>query len=223
LPSRGRRRQPEKKRESRSEHLEQWVPKTRLGKMIQEGKISSIEEVFQAGLQVRESQIIDALIPDLQEEVININLVQKQTDAGEKSRFKAVVAVGNRDGYIGLGSGKASQVRNAIEKAATDARLKIVPVRRGCGSWECGCGRPHSVPFQIEGKTGGVRVVFVPGPRGLGLVASEVSKVILGLAGVKDCWTRSYGSTRTIPSFAYAVFDALKQTYGLITPTDWVK
>lgn len=222
MSSRGRRRQSEK-RESRSEHLEQWVPKTRLGKMIQEGKISSIEEVFQAGLQVRESQIIDALIPDLQEEVININLVQKQTDAGEKSRFKAVVAVGNRDGYIGLGSGKASQVRNAIEKAATDARLKIVPVRRGCGSWECGCGRPHSVPFQIEGKTGGVRVVFVPGPRGLGLVASEVSKVILGLAGVKDCWTRSYGSTRTIPSFAYAVFDALKQTYGLITPTDWVK
>jgi small subunit ribosomal protein S5 len=57
----------------------------------------------------------------------------------------------------------------------------------------------------------------------LGLVASEVAKVILGLAGIKDCWTRSYGSTRTIPSFAYAVFDALKQTYSLIVPTDWVK
>lgn len=218
---RGRRR--DRPREKSSERMEQWVPKTRLGKMIQEGRITSIEEVFVAGLQVRESQIVDALIPDLQEEVININLVQKQTDAGEKSRFKAIVAVGNRDGYIGLGSGKASQVRNAIEKAATDARLKIVPVRRGCGSWECGCGRPHSIPFQIEGKTGGVRVIFVPGPRGLGIVASEVSKVILGLAGVKDCWTRTYGSTRTIPSFAYAVFDALKQTYGLITPTDWVR
>jgi small subunit ribosomal protein S5 len=191
--------------------------------MIQEGRITSIEEVFMAGLKMREAQIADALIPDLQEEVININLVQKQTDAGEKSRFKAVVAVGNRDGYIGLGLGKASQVRNAIEKAATDARLNIVPVRRGCGSWECGCGRPHSIPFQVEGKTGGVRVVFVPGPRGLGLVASEVSKVILGLAGIKDCWTRSYGSTRTILSFAYAVFDALKETYTLITPTDWVK
>ena len=221
---RGRRRDRgrDRARES-SERIEQWVPRTRLGKMIQEGRITSIEEVFMAGLQVRESQIVDALIPDLQEEVININLVQKQTDAGEKSRFKAIVAVGNRDGYIGLGSGKASQVRNAIEKAAIDARLKIVPVRRGCGSWECGCGRPHSIPFQIEGKTGGVRVIFVPGPRGLGIVASEVSKVILGLAGVKDCWTRSYGSTRTIPSFAYAVFDALKETYGLITPTDWVK
>jgi len=220
---RGRRRRDNRSRRQSSESVEEWVPRTRLGKMIQEGKITSIEEVFTAGLQMREPQIVDALVPDLQEEVININLVQKQTDAGEKSRFKAIVAVGNRDGYIGLGSGKASQVRNAIEKAAADARLKIVPVRRGCGSWECGCGRLHSIPFQVEGKTGGVRVIFVPGPRGLGLVASEVSKVILGLAGIKDCWTRSYGSTRTIPSFAYAVFDALKQTYSLIVPTDWVK
>ena len=224
MKSRDRRR--DRRRDSRresSQALEQWVPRTRLGKMIQEGRVTSIDEVFVGGLPVKEPQIIDALLPDLQEEVININLVQKQTDAGEKSRFRAIVAVGNRDGYIGLGSGKASQVRNAIEKAAGDARLKIVPVRRGCGSWECGCGKNHSIPFQVEGKTGGVRVVILPGPRGLGLVASEVSKVILGLAGVKDCWTRSFGSTRTVPSFAYAVFDALKQTYSLITPTDWVK
>jgi small subunit ribosomal protein S5 len=207
----------------KSEALEQWVPRTRLGKMIQEGRITSIEEVFAGGYQVREPQIVDVLLPELEEEVININLVQKQTDAGEKSRFKAIVAVGNRDGYIGLGSGKASQVRTAIEKAADEARLNITPIRRGCGSWECGCGKPHSVPFQVDGKCGGVKVVIVPGPRGLGLVASEVSKVILGLAGIKDCWTRSYGSTRTVPSFAYAVFDALKKTYSLITPMDWVK
>ena len=205
-----------------SQSLEQWVPRTRLGKMIQEGRITSIEEVFTGGYQLREPQVVDALLPDLQEEVINVNLVQKQTDAGEKSRFKAIVAVGNRDGYIGMGSGKASQVRNAIEKAAADARLKIVPVRRGCGSWECGCGKPHSIAYKIEGKCGSVRIEFIPGPRGLGLVASEVAKVILGLAGVKDCWTRSFGSTRTVPSFAYAVFDALKETYSLITPTDWV-
>jgi len=211
----------ERRREPESN--EPWVPRTRLGKMIQEGRITSMEEIFMGGLLIKESQIVDALLPDLQEEVININLVQKQTDAGEKSRFKAIVAVGNRDGYIGLGSGKASQVRTAIEKAAADARLKIVPVRRGCGSWECGCGKPHSIPFQVEGKTGSVKIVIVPGPRGLGLVASEIAKVILGLAGIKDAWTRSYGSTRTVPSFAHAIFDALKQTYSLITPTDWVK
>ena len=214
------RRRPDRRRQ---EELEQWIPKTRLGKMITEGKVASIEEIFMEGLRIREPQIVDALLPDLQEEVININLVQKQTDAGEKSRFKAVVAVGNRDGYIGLGSGKAKQVRTAIEKAAVNARLNVVPVRRGCGSWECGCGRPHSVQFRIEGKCGGVRIVFIPSPRGLGIVASEAAKVILGLAGVKDCWTRSYGSTRTVPSFAYAVFDALKNTYSLVTPVDWVR
>jgi small subunit ribosomal protein S5 len=191
--------------------------------MIQEGRINSVEEIFMEGLKIREPEIVDTLLPDLQEEVININLVQKQTDAGEKSRFKAIVAVGNRDGYIGLGGGKASQVRTAIEKAAANARLNIVFVRRGCGSWECGCGQRHSLPFQIEGKCGGVRFVLVPGPRGLGLVAGEVAKVILGLAGVKDCWTRSFGATRTIPSFACAVFDALKRTYKLVTPQDWVR
>jgi len=141
----------------------------------------------------------------------------------EKSRFKAIVAVGNKDGYVGLGNGKAGQVRNAIEKAAANARLNIVPIKRGCGSWECGCGQQHSVPFQVEGKCGGVRVMIIPGPRGLGLVSSEVAKVIFGLAGVKDLWMRSFGSTRTVPSYAMAIFDGLRKTYNLITTADWVK
>jgi small subunit ribosomal protein S5 len=207
---------------SNNEKFETWMPRTKLGKMILEGKISSIEELFMEGLKIRESEIVDVLLPDLQEEVINIGLVQKQTDAGEKSQFRAIVVVGNRDGYVGLGSGKARQVRSAIEKAAVDARLNITPVRRGCGSWECGCGKHHSMPFQVQGECGGVEIVLIPGPRGLGIVASEAAKVILGLAGVKDCWTKSYGSTRTVPSFAFAVFDALKKTYLLVTPGDWV-
>jgi len=202
---------------------EEWKPRTKLGKMILEGQVSSIEEIFTEGLKIREPQIVDVLIPEIQEEVININLVQKQTDAGEKSRFKAIVAVGNRDGYAGLGSAKARQVRSAIEKAAMDARLNITLIRRGCGSWECACGKPHSLPFEVRGKCGGVEIILVPAPRGLGIIASEVAKIILGLAGVKDCWTRSYGSTRTIPSFAYAVFDALRKTYSLVTPEEWVR
>ena len=208
---------------SRDEKVEGWMPRTRLGKMILESQISSIEEVFAEGLKIREPEIVDVLLPDLQEEVINISLVQKQTDAGEKSRFRAIVVVGNRDGYVGLGSGKAGQVRTAIEKAAIDARLNITPIRRGCGSWECGCGKPHSLPFQVRGRCGGVEIVLIPGPRGLGLVANEAAKIILGLAGIKDCWTRSYGSTRTVPSFAYAIFDALRKTYSLVTPKDWVR
>jgi len=205
------------------ERLQEWKPRTKLGKLILEGRISSIEEVFTEGLKIREPEIVDVLLPDLQEEVLNINLVQKQTDAGEKSRFKSIVAVGNRDGYVGLGSGKARQVRTAIEKGAMDARLNITLVRRGCGSWECACGKPHSLPFLVQGRCGGVDISLIPGPRGLGIVASETAKIILGLAGVKDCWTRSYGSTRTVPSFAYAVFDALQKTYRLITPEEWIK
>ena len=208
---------------SGEEKVEGWMPRTRLGKMINEGQISSMEEVFTEGLKIREPEIVDVLLPGIQEEVINISLVQKQTDAGEKSQFRAIVVVGNRDGYVGLGSGKAKQVRTAIQKAAIDARLNITPVRRGCGSWECGCGKPHSLPFQALGRCGGVEIMLIPGPRGLGLVANEAAKIILGLAGVKDCWTRSYGSTRTVPSFAYAVFDALRKTYSLVTPKDWVR
>ena len=207
---------------SSNEKLETWVPRTKLGKMILDGQISSMEELFMEGLKIREPEIVDTLLPNIQEEVINIGLVQKQSDAGEKSQFRAIVVVGNRDGYIGLGSGKGKQVRSAIEKGAVDARLNITPVRRGCGSWECGCGKYHSLPFQVQGDCGGVEIVLIPGPRGLGLVASEPAKIILGLAGVKDCWTNSYGSTRTVPSFAFAVFDALKNTYLLITPNDWV-
>ena len=206
----------------RAERLEEWTPRTRLGRLVLEGKISSLEEAFAEGMKIREPEIVDMLLPNLQEEVIHVSIVQKQTDAGEKTRFKSIVAVGNGDGYVGLGSGKADQVRTAIEKAAIDARLNITVVRRGCGSWECGCGQPHSVPFESVGRSGSVTIRIIPGPRGLGLVASEIAKVILRLAGIKDCWTRSYGQTRTVPSFAYAVFDALRKTYEIVTPLDWV-
>jgi len=217
-----RRKRGAPRKEDRTKRLQEWKPRTQLGRLVVEGKINSLEESFAEGMKIREPQIVDMLLPNIEEEVINVSLVQKQSDAGEKSRFKAIVVVGNRDGYLGLGAGKATQVRNAIEKASVDARLNITIVRRGCGSWECECGLPHSLPFETVGKRGSVRVRIIPGPRGLGLVASEGAKSILKLAGVRDCWTKSYGSTRTVPSFAYAVFDALKKTFEMITPKDWV-
>jgi small subunit ribosomal protein S5 len=217
-----RRKRGAPRKEDRTKRLQEWKPRTQLGRLVVEGKINSLEESFSEGMKIREPQIVDMLLPNIEEEVINVSLVQKQSDAGEKSRFKAIVVVGNRDGYLGLGAGKAAQVRNAIEKASVDARLNITIVRRGCGSWECGCGLPHSLPFETVGKRGSVKIKIIPGPRGLGLVASEGAKSILKLAGVRDCWTKSFGSTRTVPSFAYAVFDALKKTFEMVTPKDWV-
>jgi small subunit ribosomal protein S5 len=200
---------------------QEWIPRTSLGKMVLEGRLTSIMEIFDQGYKIQEPEIIDTLIPDLQQEVLDINLVQKQTDAGEKSRFKALVVVGNYDGLFGLGVGKAKQVRAAIQKATIDAKLNIVPVKRGCGSWECGCRDPHSIPFQVVGKCGSVRIQLLPGPRGLGVVAGEVAKKIISFVGIKDCWSKSYGSTRTVPSFAYATYDALKNTYQIVSPQDW--
>ena len=126
-----------------------------------------------------------------------------------------MVAVGNEDGYVGVGVGKAKQIREAIEKAIVDAKLNIVPVRRGCGSWDCSCNEPHSVPFKVRGKCGSVVVELLPAPKGVGLVAADVAKVILRLAGIKDIWTRTFGRTRTTLNFAKAVWIALRNTYNV--------
>ncbi|MFQ6053490.1 MAG: 30S ribosomal protein S5 [Candidatus Bathyarchaeia archaeon] len=211
----------DRRRRRRDNALDSWVPRTKLGRMVLEGQFSSIYELFQEGYKIKEVEIVDVLVPELRDEVININLVQKQTDAGERSRFQAVVAVGNGEGLIGLGLGKARRVRNAIEKGIREAKLNIYPIRRGCGSWECDCGEPHSLPFKVKGKTGTVEVTLIPGSKGLGLVAGDTAKAILRLAGIKDCWSKSRGTTQTTTSFALATFDALKKTTKFMTPRDW--
>ena len=210
-----------RRRRPRENPLDNWVPKTRLGRMVFEGQITSIYEIFEEGYRIKEVEIVDVLVPELRDDVVDINLVQKQTDAGERSRFRAVVAMGNDDGLIGVGIGKAPRVRNAIEKGIRDAKMKLYPIRRGCGSWECDCGEPHSVPFKVSGKSGSVTMTLIPGSKGLGLVAGDIAKRVLTLAGVKDCWSKSIGATQTTVSFSLATFEALKNTMTLMTPQDW--
>ncbi|GBC70118.1 30S ribosomal protein S5 [archaeon HR01] len=199
----------------------EWVPVTTLGRLVQEGKITSIEQVFQENHRILEPQIVDYLLPNLEQEVVDVKMVQRQTDAGEKTRFKAVVVVGNRDGYVGIGAGKSAQVVIAIEKALNNAKLNIIPVKRGCGSWECACGEPHSLLVKTEGKCGSVRITLMPAPRGLGLVAGETQKIVLTLAGIKDCWSRSFGETRTSLSVVGATYEALKNTNKIALPSLW--
>jgi len=203
------------------EEAEEWVSRTTLGRMILEGKITSIDEVFAQGFKIKEPEIVDTLLPGMGNKVLDVGIVQKQTDAGEKTRFKSVVVVGNHDGFIGLGVGVEKQVRDAIEKGIINAKLNVAPVRRGCGSWQCDCGGTHSLPFKVVGKCGSVRVGIIPGPKGLGIVAGDVAKDIIGFAGIKDCWTKSFGSTRTISSYAFATYNALKSTYQILTPKEW--
>lgn len=203
--------------------LESWVPRTKVGRMVLEGKITSLREIFDRNLPLLEPEIVDYLLPDLKYERIDTKIVQKMTDAGRRSKFLVVVVVGNENGYIGVGTGKAKQYVDALAKALRNAKLNISPVRRGCGSWECRCEYPHSVPFTVRGKSGSVEVVIKPAPRGTGLVAGDVAKVVLRLAGIKDAWTQTFGETRTTLNFAKAVANALHNTYKFVVPTDWLR
>ena len=198
-----------------------WEPKTLVGKLVKEGKITSIEELFANNYRVTEPEIVDYLVPNLQQEVIDIKLVQRQTDAGEKSRYKAIVAVGNGDGLVGLGTAKSTQVVMAIERAVSRAKMSLIYVQRGCGSWECACGEPHSLRVMVKGRCGSVEAHLLPAPRGLGLVAGDIAKIMLRLAGVRDCWIRSFGETRTPLSMAGAIYDALKKTNYIVLPSMW--
>ena len=194
------------------QHKEEWFPQTRLGKLVKEGQVTTMSEALASGLPIRESQIVDALLPEIRDEVLDINMVQRMTDSGRRVKFRATVIVGNGDGFIGIGEGKDVQVGIAIRKAIDTAKMNVIGIKRGCGSWECGCGLGHTVPFEVKGKTGSVEVRLLPAPRGLGIASGGTAKKVLEIAGIKDVWTKVSGETRTTLNFAKATFNALIKT-----------
>ncbi|MFD1514845.1 30S ribosomal protein S5 [Halomarina rubra] len=189
-----------------------WEPKTRLGQQVLDGDITSMRAALDSGLPLREAEVVDRLLPDLEDNVLDINMVQRMTDSGRRVKFRCSVVVGNRDGFVGYAEGRDDQVGGAIQKAIGIAKLNIIDVSRGCGSWECGCGRPHTVALRTTGKAGSVEVELQPAPRGLGLAGGETVRSVLELAGIEDIWTRSSGQTRTTVNFAKATFNALRNT-----------
>ena len=191
-----------------------WVPKTSLGKKVDSGEITTMEEIYEKGYRIQEAGIIKKLLPDLKTEVIDVGLIQKMTPNGQSTRFKALVAAGNENGWLGIGLGKSKQMRIAIEKANNAAFLNVSPVKLGCGSWECRCEQKHSVPFKVKGKGGSVTIEILPGPRGLGLVAGGKIRNLLRLAGLKDAWTSTKGSTATMNSTSKALLQCLRQTFS---------
>ena len=201
-------------RRPRQREEEPWIPKTTLGKQVASGEITSMEEIIQNGLRIQEAGIIKKLLPDLKSEVIDVGIIQKMTANGQSTRFKAIVAAGDSNGWLGIGKGKSKQMRIAIEKATNQSFLNVSPVKLGCGSWECRCDQKHSVPFKVRGKGGSVTVEILPAPRGLGLVAGGKIKRLLELAGLKDAWTSSKGSTTTMNSTSKAILECLKQTFS---------
>jgi len=208
--------------------LEKWVPRTELGRKVVAGEITDINQILDKGLQIKEPEIVDLLLPDLKHELIliggrtgkgggcqriPIRVTAKVTKSGKRFRYGAFVVVGNEDGIVGIGMAKAKEPRLAIEKALRKAKMNLIKVKRGCGSWECSCGEPHSIPYKTEGKCGSVRVILMPAPKGVGLVCDDESKKLFRLAGIKDIWVKTFGATYTRFSLIRAMFNALKNLY----------
>ncbi|UCD02762.1 MAG: 30S ribosomal protein S5 [Candidatus Aenigmatarchaeota archaeon] len=203
----------------------EWIPKTKLGNDVLAGKYKSLDDILEKGELILEPEIIDVLIPELMQEVIYIGgspgkgggirrtatkMTARMHKSGRRFKLAALSVVGNGDGIVGIGRAISSEHRTALEKATKNAKLGVIRVRRGCGSWECGCGGSHSVPFRVSGREGSVTVTLIPAPKGVGMVASEEVKKILKIAGIRDVWVKTSGKTETRSNLTMAVFNALK-------------
>jgi small subunit ribosomal protein S5 len=179
-----------------------------------------MHDALESRLPIREPEIVDVLMPSITDEVVDINMVQRMTDSGRRVKFAITCIVGNSDGFVGIGREKGKEVGPTIRRAIANAKLNIIEIKRGCGSWECGCGKAHSLPFAVVGKSGSVSVTFKPAPQGTSLAVGDVAKSMMRLAGIKDVWGFVTGHTKTTVNYALASYDALwKNATMKINPT----
>jgi len=214
----------ERIKQEQEQHLEYWIPKTKLGKLVKAGKIKDIDEALK--YKILEPEIIDTLLK-LNSEILNIGQAkgkfgggkrrawrqtQKKTAEGNVPTFSCMCVVGNRDGYVGLGYGRAKETLPAREKALRKAKLNIMKIKRACASFDCVCEEAHTVPFIVKGKAGSCKLKLIPAAQGTGLVIGDECKKILKLAGIKDVYSVTNGKIRTTINLAKACIDALKKT-----------
>lgn len=200
------------KAEEKIASLENWVPKTKAGKMVKKGEITSIDQLYEKSLPIIEPEIIDALIPDLEEKLISFRKTCRVTQSGRNYSFTATVLVGDKNGHIGVATAKDLERWPALRKATKKAKLTLIPLRRGCGSWECSCKVGHSVPFKVTGKSCSVKVTLIPAPKGVGLAVGNAIKPVLELAGIRDVWNYTSGRSETTLNYIRATIDALRKT-----------
>jgi small subunit ribosomal protein S5 len=138
---------------------------------------------------------------DFEEKVIFIRRTAKTYKGGRRFRFGAMVAVGDRNGRVGLGLGKAKEVPNAVQKAQNVARRNLIEVP---------LEEPGTIPHAVLGMHGSSQVMLKPAGAGTGVIAGSVPRAIVELAGVRNLLTKELGS-RNQTNVAYAVINGLKQ------------
>lgn len=220
----------EEEEEIKVEHkveIDSWKPRTKIGERVKNKEITNIDEILDNGLKINESQIVDALLPDMETELLLLGQskgkfgggkrrafrqTQKKTNEGNKPKFSTVAVIGNNNGYVGVGFGKSKETVPAREKALRQAKISLIKISRGCGSWQCDCRKPHTLPFAVEGKSGSVVVTLTPAPKGTGLVAeAEIAKILIK-AGIVDAWSKARGKTSSRSNLIRACVDALRKT-----------
>lgn len=208
--------------------LASWIPKTKLGLKVKAGKEKDLDKILEKGKKILESEIVDSLL-NLDSDLILIGQAkgkfgggkrrawrqtQKKTQEGNVLSFSAMAVVGDKNGHVGIGYGKARETLPAREKAVRNAKLSITKIERGFESPEAEIDKsdPHTVPFKVEGKCGSVRITLYPAPRGTGLVTGDECKKILKLTGIKDAYVKTKGKTKTAFNLAKACINALIKT-----------
>lgn len=204
--------------------IEKWTPKTELGRKVKSREISTMDAVLESGKPILEPEIVDMLLPNIELDLLMIGQskgkfgggsrrvfrqTQKKTKEGNKPKFATYAVVGNKDGYVGLGFGKAKETVPAREKAVRKAKLSILRITRGSGSWADARTEPNSIPFAVTGKCSSVTVELKPAPKGTGLKAEKEIAKVLRLAGIKDIWTKVRGQSRNKINVIRALENAL--------------
>jgi len=214
------------KEPTREELLTGWEPKTKLGKEVKDGKIKDIDEILDKKMKILEPEIVDTLL-NLQTDLISIGQskgkfgggkrrawrqTQRKTQEGNVPTFSTMAVVGDGKGHVGLGTGKSMETLPARDKAVRKAKLNIIKVVRGDGSFDSVGGGKTSIPFKVSGKAGSVRVTLMPAAPGTGLVVGDQMKTILKIAGIEDAYSKTEGKLKTTFNLAKATIDALKKT-----------
>lgn len=224
--------------ETKSTDLDLWEPKTDLGRKVKSGEVTNIDYILDNGIRIMEVEIVDRLLPNLESDLILIGQskgkfgggkrsiwrqTQKKTKEGNKPKFSALVVVGNRDGYVGIGLGKAKETVPAREKAMRNAKLNIIKIKRGSGSWESESAEHNSIPCKVEGKTGSSRIVLMSAPKGTGLRLEKECAKMLQLAGISDIYSNTFGQTKTKINLINACFNALKKLSKIKMREEFIK
>ena len=144
-------------------------------------------------------QIIDARQLDLQEKVVEVRRVTKVVKGGRNFRFAALVVVGDENGHVGIGSGKAMEVPDAIRKTVEDAKKNLIKVPM-VGT---------TIPHEVIGHFGAGRIIIMPAQEGTGVIAGGAARDLLELAGLKDVRAKCLG-TRNPRNMVNATIEGLK-------------